>query len=367
MASVTLTSNWDLRSFRSGLTEMQAEGSRFRDTFRKGIENGGGLFGSIDRALGSLASGRFAGPLAAVGAAMTVARVASEAMSKQWENIAAATDRAATNVEAIKATRDAVQNAGKSGDALTTAQAISLKGLQSEAASAAADASKIGDPSTLKGAAKTALELNGGNGLSAVITFMRMTAGRMNLPFFGQDYDSANKLFNNSQQRAQDTRNAVSVATQLQPYQVYANETAQRSAQAGQTGARDRLDVAQGRKTSYEAAAAQLLLANAQFQSAKTTFGENDPRTLNAQSAALSAFTTYDNELTQARRFRNDPTIAADSLARLGGGGGVNVFGDGQGQLLFEQKRLTQSTQQLITVMSQLNVTLSRFNAGDVR
>jgi hypothetical protein len=368
MASVTLTSNWDLRSFRTGLTEMKTEGARFRDSFKKSIEGGGGLFGSIDKGLGTLASGRFAVPIAAIGAALTVAKVATEAMSKQWENIANATERAAANAEAIQATRDAVQSAAKSGDALTAAQEIALKGKQSAAASAAADAAAMADPSTFAGARKMANELNGGgNSLSGFITFMRISAGRMGVPFFGGDYEAANKLFNDRQQRAQDTRNEAETARQLKPFVDFANQTTQRSAQAGQIAAEDRLNVAQGRTTAYEAAANQLLLANAQFQSTKALFGENDPRTIQAKTAALSAFTAYDTEITQARRFRNDPTIAADSMARLGGGGGVNVFGDGRGELLFEQKRLNQSTQQLIGVMRELNVTLSRRSSNDIR
>lgn len=367
MASVTLTSNWDLRQFRTGLQEMKAEGARFRTTFQKGIEGGGGLFGSIDKGLGSLASGRFAAPIAAIGAAMAVARVASEAMGKQFENIANATERAAANLEAIKATRDAVQSAAKSGDALTVAQSIALRGKQSEAASAAADASGIADPSTFAGARTTAKTLGGDSTLAGLYHFMMISGGRLGIPGMGGAYDAANELYNNRQQRAQDTRNAADTAAQLKPFVDFANETTQRSAQANLIGAEDRLGVAQGRTTGYEAAANQLLMANAQLQSTKALYGENDPRTLAAQSSALSAFTAYDSELTNARKFRNDPTIAADSLARLGGGGGVNVFGDGRGELLFEQKRLTQSTQQLITVMSQLNVTLSRANANDVR
>lgn len=365
MSNITIKAGLNSAGFRSGLKEMEQEAKNFRAAFRKNIENGGGLFGSIDAALGKLSTGRFAGSIAAVGAALGIARVASEAMSKHWENVAAATDRARQNIEAIQATRDAVTGQRFQGDAASEAQARSAAARADEAAQAAREAGEIGDPSTFAGASRAAVALNGGErNLSSFFTMLRINAGRFGVPFFGQDYESANQLYNERQQRAQETRQESDRTAQLKPFVEFQNATAQRAGVAAQVAAEDRLGVAQGRTTGFEAAANALLLANQQFNETKRMFGDNDPRTQQARAAALDAFTSYDSEITNARRFRNDPTIAADSLARLGGGGGVNVFGDGRGELLFEQKRLNTTISGLTQVMQNLNVTLSRVNLG---
>jgi hypothetical protein len=363
--AVSIKTTLDATGFRQGLDNMRAEGARFRDSFRRTIEQGGGLFGAVDRGLGVLASGRFAAPLAAVSAAMTALRGISEGLSRNWENIAAATDRARQNVEAIQSTREAVAAQRFAGDAATAAAARTATFRAEEAAQAAREASEVGDPTTFAGASRTAVALSGGErSLSAFVTMLRINAGRFGVPFFGQDFESANELFNERQQRAQQARQDNNRTAELRPFTEFANRTAQRGAQAAQIGAEDRLGVAQGRTMPFEAAANAFLLASQQFEDTRRTFGDADPRTLQARAAATDAFTAYDNELTGARRFRNDPTIVADSLARLGGGGGVGVFGDGRGELLFEQKRLNQSIAGLTQAMQSLTLTLSRNPAG---
>lgn len=366
MPNIIIKTGLNSSGVRSGLRELESEARNFRATFRKNIESGGGLFGSIDAALGKLATGRFAGHIAAIGAALGVARVASEAMSKHWENVAAATDRARQNVEAIQATRDAVTGQRFQGEAASDAQARSAAARADEAAQAAREAGELGDPSTFSGLRKTANALAGSDGpsLKGFYNFMMLAGGRLGIPGMGKAYESANELYNERQQRAQETRQASDREAQLRPFVEFQNATAQRAGVAAQVAAEDRLGVAQGRTTGFEAAANALLLANQQFNETKRMFGDNDPRTQQARAAALDAFTSYDSEITNARRFRNDPTIAADSLARLGGGGGVNVFGDGRGELLFEQKRLNTSISGLTQVMQNLNVTLSRVNLG---
>lgn len=154
MANITIKAGLNSTGFRSGLKEMESEARKFRDAFRKNIENGGGLFGSIDAALGKLATGRFAGPIAAIGAAMFAAREASDYINKRWENIAAATDRARQNVEAIQATRGAVAGQRFQGDAATAAQARSAAARADEAAQAAREAGALGDPNTFSGASR---------------------------------------------------------------------------------------------------------------------------------------------------------------------------------------------------------------------
>jgi hypothetical protein len=362
---VTIKTALNADGFRAGLDSMRAEGARFRDSFRRTIEQGGGLFGAIDRGLGVLSSGRFAGPLAAIGAGMTALRGISDGLAKNWENIAAATDRARQNVEAIQTTREAVTGQRFAGDAATAATARDAAARAAEAAQAAREAGELGDPTTFRGASQTAVALNGGErNLSSFITMLRINAGRFGVPFFGQDFEAANDLFTERQQRAQQTRQEVDRTAQLRPFEEFRQRAEQRSGTAAQVAAEDRLGVAQGRTTGFEAAANALLLATQQFEDTRATFGENDPRTQQARAAATDAFTAYDNEITNARRFRNDPTIIADSLARLGGGGGVGVFGDGRGELLFEQKRLNQSISGLTQAMQTLNVTLSRTNLG---
>lgn len=363
--AVTIKTALDASGFRSGLDAMRAEGARFRDQFRKTIEQGGGLFSAVDRGLGTLASGRFAAPLAAIGAGMAAIRGIADGLAKQWENIAAATGRARDNLAAISSTRDAVAAQARAGDSATAYERMRSRFQASEAAQAAGEAAEIADPSTFRGAAQTATALNNGvRGLAAAVTFLRISAGRFGVPFFGEDYESANQLYNDRQQRAQQTRQQAEQTEKLRPYVEFANRTEQRAGQAAQIAAEDRLGVAQGRTMAYEAAANALLLANQQYEDTRRTYPDEDPRTQQARAAALDAFATYDRELTTARRFRNDPTIVADSLARLGGGGGVGVFGDGRGELLFEQKRLNQSIAGLTQVMQSLQVTLSRANLG---
>jgi hypothetical protein len=366
MANLTIKAGLNSLGFRSGLKEMEAEARNFRAAFKRNIENGGGLFGSIDAALGKLASGRFAGQIAAIGAALGVARVASEAMSKYWDNVAASTDRARQNIEAIQSTRGAVAGQKFQGDAANAELARASAERAGEAAQAAREAGEIADPSTFAGLRKTANTLAGSDGpsMSGFYHFMMLAGGRLGIPGMGKGYEAVNELYNERKQRAQETRNAAEREAQLRPFTEFQNATAQRAGVAAQIAAEDRLGVAQGRTTGFEAAANALLLANQQFEETKRMFGDNDPRTQQARGAALDAFTAYDSEITQARRFRNDPTIAADSLARLGGGGGVNVFGDGRGELLFEQKRLNTSISGLTRVLQTLNVTLSRANLG---
>ncbi len=358
MANVTLSSNWDLRSFRSGISEMKAEVGRFNETFKKGIESGGGLFGSIDKAFGKLATGRLAAPMAAVGAAMTVAKVASEGISKYWDNVASATERALQNIQAIESTRAAVLDASRSGDALTEAQRIQQRGRQGAAASAAAEAAAIGDPSTDAGRKRLSKELGGG-GLSGFYHYLTLTAGAYGI-VFGGAYDAANQLYQQRQQRAQETRQEADRAEQLRPFVEYQNRSQQNAADSAYWSARERIDVAQGRTTSYEAASYAFLRAHNQYQNTRDAFGDEDTRTIQAKASVLDAFGSYDREITQARRYRNDPTISADSLARIGGGGGVNVFGNGRGELVFSQDRLTKSIEQLTPAVRDLGQTLSR-------
>jgi len=89
-------------------------------------------------------------------------------------------------------------------------------------------------------------------------------------------------------------------------------------------------------------------------------------RDARAKAGVLSAFAAYDDALVAARRYRNDPLIAAASLARLGGGGGVNVFGQGQGELLFEQKRMNASMQSVVEILRRLEVRYSRGAGGGI-
>lgn len=362
MSSITIKAGLDSSGFRAGLDTLKGEARNFRETFQKGIEQGGGLFGSLDKAFGKLATGRLATPIAAIGAALTVARVATDAMSKSWENMASSTERALQNIQAIEATREAVASQRYAGESANRFEAIRQAGIASAAGSAQQAAGEIGDPSTIRGLIKTANTLAGKEGPSATgfYHFLMLAGGRMGIPGMGAGYEAANELYNQRQQRAQETRQQASQAEQLRPYVEFANRSAQRSAQGGLISSEDRLNVAQGRTTAYEAAANKLLVANAQYQDTLKTFGENDPRTLQAKSAALDAFTDYDTSLTQARKFRNDPTIIADSLARLGGGGNVGVFGQGQGELLFEQKRLNQSMSGLTQAVVALNASFSR-------
>lgn len=363
MATVTLSSNWDLRGFRTGLTEMKSEATRFRDSFKKGIEDGGGFFGSLDKAFGKLATGRLAVPFAAVGAALTVAKVATEGMAKQWENMAASTERALQNIQAIESTRSAVMDAARQGDSLTAAQRIQQRGLDSAARSAATEAGALGDPSTAAGRRRMAEELSGGSTLLRLWHQGVLTAGAFT-PVGSGAYDAANELYNQRQQRAQETRQEADRAAQLRPFVEFQNRSTQRAGISSVESAQERIAVAQGRFTGYEAASRALLRANTELQDARRTFGENDPRTQAAQAAALDAFGAYDRELTTSRRFRNDPTIAADSLARIGGGGNVTVFGNGRGELLYSQDRLTKSIEALTPVVRELGVAFSRTSSA---
>lgn len=359
--SVTIKAIFDGSNVRAGMQALASEGRVFRDTFKKNIESGGGLFGSIDSALGKLAGGRFAAPIAAVGASLVVMRGVLGGMVRQWENMDAASARMRENVEAISATRDAVASASRAGDSANVYEAMRARMLRATAEDAARQGAELGDPSTFRGAARTATALNNGErGMGAAITFLRLTAGRFDIPFFGDDYAAANQLYQDRQQTVYKTRQEADRAQQLRPFVEFANRTDQRSAQATLVAAEDRLGMVQGRTTAFEAAANRLLFANAQYEDTAKLYGAEDPRTLSARASALDAFASYDAELSTARRFRNDPTIAADSLARLGGGGSVNVFGDGRGELLFEQKRLNQSAQGLIKEIQALNVTLSK-------
>lgn len=362
MATVTLSSNWDLRGFRTGLSEMKSEATRFRDSFKKGIEDGGGFFGSIDKALGKLSTGRLAVPFAAVGAALTVAKVASEGMAKQWENMAAATERALQNIQAIESTRSAVTDARFQGDALTRAQGLEQRGRENAASAAATEAAALGDPSTAEGRKRFAKEL-GGNGLMGLYHYLTLTAGAYS-PIGSGAYDAANELYNQRQQRAQETRQSADRAAQLQPFVEFQNRSAQNAANSAYWSARERIDVAQGRTTGYEAASYALFRAHDQYQNTLRMFGERDPRTVQAQASALDAFAAYDREFTQTRRFRNDPTISADSLARIGGGGNVTVFGNGRGELLYSQDRLTKSIEALTPVVRELGVVFSRTSSA---
>lgn len=366
--SVTIKAGLDGSRFTAGLRALTAEGRNFRETFKKNLESGGGLFGSFDAALGKLAGGRFAAPIAAIGAGLAVVRGVAGALERHWENIAASTERARQNVEAMNATRDAVAGQARAGDSANAYEAIRARGLRSEAEQAAREGAELGDPTTFAGASRTAVALNNGErNFSAFVTMLRINAGRFGVPFFGKDFEAANQLYNERQQRAQETRHEADRAEQLRPYVELANRTEQRSGQAAVTAAQDRLDVAQGRKTAYEAAANAFLFASKQYEDLRGTLkNDDDPRVQSARAGVLNAFAAYDSELTQARRFRNDPTIAADSLTRLGGGGGVNVFGDGRGELLFEQKRMTQSMQQIVQIAQRIEAAFSRSAGGDV-
>lgn len=362
MSSITIKAGLDSGAFRSGLQAMQSEARNFRDAFRKNIEQGGGLFGSFDAALGKLATGRFAGPIAAIGAGMIAIRAVADGLDKHWQNIAAATDRARQNVEAIEATRAAVSGQRYTGENANEALERDIAAKRAALATAQSEANQVGDPTTMEGRAAFARGMNK-NSLAGYFDFLRLTASQY-IPGMGKPSDEASAEYNRRQDALQKALQEVTAAEELSPYEQYANRSAQRSAQSAQITAEDKLGMAQGRTTGYEAAANKLLTANAQYQDTLKTFGENDPRTIQAKASALDAFTAYDSELTNARKFRNDPTIAADSLARLGGGGSVNVFGNGQGELLFEQKRLNQSISGLTQVMQTLNVTLSRTNMG---
>lgn len=368
MSTVTIKAVFDSSGVRAGLTALKGEANNFRATFNRGIERGGGFFGSLDAALGKLATGRFAGPIAAVGAALAVARVTTEAMSKNWENMASSTERALQNIQAIEATRSAVMGQKYAGEAMNTQQERELASKQGAAAKAAGEAGEFGDPSTFAGRAKTAKELGGG-GITGFYHYLMLTGGALGVPGMGGAYDAANELYNQRQARANETRQAADQAAQLNPFVQYANRSQQRAAQGDLQSAVDRLGVAQGRATNYEASQRKALLAHAQYQDTLRTYSnnENDPRVMQAKAAALDAFTTFDTEATQARRFRNDPTISADSLARLGGGGTVGVFGQGRGELLFEQKRLNSAIAGLTQVMRDLNATVSRGASNDVR
>lgn len=367
MSSITIKAGLDSGAFRSGLQAMQSEARNFRDTFRKNIEQGGGLFGSFDTALGKLATGRFAAPIAAIGAGLITIRAVAGGLEKHWENIAASTDRARQNIDAIESTRANVASQRYSGDAAVANYERDLRAKEAALRTAMDDAAQFGSqaPTTNEGRADFARGISG-RGFAGFFDYLRLTASQY-IPGMDGPINEASAEYNRRQEAVQRARQELDAAQQLRPYSDYANRSAQRSAQGGQIASEDRLGMAQGRTTAYEAAANKLLVANAQYQDTLKTFGENDPRTIQAKSSAIDAFAAYDSEITNARRFRNDPTIAADSLARLGGGGGVNVFGDGRGELLFEQKRLNQSISGLTQVMTQLNVTLSRQPAsGDV-
>jgi hypothetical protein len=202
-----------------------------------------------------------------------------------------------------------------------------------------------------------------GTGLRGFIDFLRLTASQY-LPGMGGSIDEASAEYNRRQDAVAKARQDLLRAQTMRPFEQFRQRTEQRTAETAETAAGDRLAVAQGRATPFEAAGRALIAATKQLEDTRRTFGADDPRTLTARASALDAFTAYDSEVTRARRFRNDPTIVADSLARLGGGGGVGVFGDGRGELLFEQKRLNTSIASLTKAMQTLTVALSRTNVG---
>jgi hypothetical protein len=367
MSSITIKAGLKSAGFKTGIQEMRNEWKNFRATFDAKIDKGGGFFGSIDAAIGKLSTGRLAAPFAAIGVALVGARIATEAMSKSWENMASATDRALQNVQAIESARASVSGQKYAGDTLTRDQAREL-GAKRSAASEAAQQATYGDTSTFAGRRQTAKAM-AGEGIGGFWQFLKLTGGAMGVPMLSKGYDAANEEYKRQQSTADATRTAANLAADLSPYNQFANRTQQRSGQGDLQSAVDRLGVAQGRVTGYEAAQRKALLANAQYQDALKTYSnnENDPRVMQAKAAALDAFTAFDTEANQARRFRNDPMISADSLARLGGGGSVGVFGQGKGELLFEQKRLNTSIAGLTQEIRNLNVNLSRGAGGDVR
>lgn len=363
--SVTIKTVLDGSGVRAGLQALASEGRTFRDTFKKNIESGGGLFGSIDSALGKLAGGRFAAPVAAIGAGLVIIQGLAGGIEKHWENIAESTERARQNIDAIESTRSAVSGQRFSGESANAALARDIAGKRAAAQAYAADAALAPDPTEVEGRAKFARNMSG-TGFAGFWDFLRLTASQY-IPGMGKPMDEASAEYNARQDRMRASAQDLAKAEQLRPYVEFANRTEQRGGQSALIAAEDRLGVSQGRITGFEAAANKLLFASAQYQDALRTYGsESDPRVQSARASALEAFTTYDAELSTARRFRNDPTIAADSLARLGGGGGVNIFGDGRGELLFEQKRLNQSTLALTKEIQALNVTLSKGFGFDV-
>lgn len=396
MANITIKAGLNSAGFRSGLKQMEAEANNFRAAFRKNIENGGGLFGSIDAALGKLASGRFAAPLAIMGAAVSAINGQVQRLNAQWENFGRATNRAQQNLEAIKSLHEQIAGQRFAGDRASTEAERAARAANTEMYDKTATAAAMKDPTTISGAFSNEIKRSGREGAGwrtldalALLTgasFVRSGLSKIGLaeesknplflgattvigsagvPIASNYFDAQNELFNEQKSAADRARTEAIRRGEMLPFEQFAYRTAQRAGDSAQMAAEDRLGMAQGRTMGFEAAAKALILANQQYEDARRTIkNDNDPRVQQARGAALDAFTAYDSEITQARRFRNDPTIAADSLARLGGGGGVNVFGDGRGELLFEQKRLNTSISGLTRVMQTLNVTLSRTNLG---
>jgi hypothetical protein len=338
MARVGIKTFLDATGFRSGLNTLKAEGERFRAQFRRGIESGGGLFGAVNQGLGSLASGRLAAPIAAVGAALIVARAASQQIANYWESVAESTRRAARDAESIRQSADAQVSSRVAGESANRDLERRLAAARAEEEDLNRNARNLKDPRSILNVVENVQRLNpDGSAASKTLDALRLIAGSFGIGSAQEDATQEFDRQEDARQAARERRRNLEAQVQRQRFD---NSQVQVTAEDTREQARDRRRVTRGELLESEATAAQLEREKRRLDAMRAFFNDDtNPAVIQQEAKVVQTAGQLEQQVMQQQRFRNDPMISADDLTRVGGGGGVGVFGDGQGQMLVETRR----------------------------
>lgn len=356
-AKIIIDTALNSTGFKAGLDSMRQEAGRFRQTFSDSLDKGGGLFGSLDKAAGKLASGPLARMAAGIGAAMVVAGKAVSMVEAHFDNLNTGIARTKSEMEGMAGIYQKVAAQRFQGGAANTILESEVKDKEWRAKDAESQADKLGDPTTLSGAIKTYRNRGHSAATSALMGFRT---------FSDSDNSQADalKLYNEKKDAASKARQEAAEANQMYRFQRFGNSMTQFNAEQGYEGKTDQARVKSGGMADFEAQEKEVYRAKKRFDATSKMYGDSDPRTIASRGEMVDATSSFQQMVEGRGRNRNDAVISADSLSRLGGGGGVNAFGDGKGELLSETKRVTAAIERVVKAIEgqKMNPTTGTFD-----
>lgn len=349
MSKIVIDTAVNSTGFKAGLDSMRQEASRFKQTFTQGMNEGKGFFGSLDKSIGKLATGPLGGLIASIGAGMLIAGKAVDMVARHFDVLTGNLARAKNEMQGYADLNKKVAAQQYQG---SSANQILQSDVEEKALKAKQDTeqeNRYGDPTTLAGAIKN-YRARGMGAIAAAAQGMRT--------FLDTDGSQAEELafYNEKKDTASKSRLAAAEARRLFKFQEFDNKMVQYNAEQGYQGKLDQALVKGGYLTDFDAQEQNIYRAKSRYAATQKMYGDTDPRTIAARGEIVDSVSSYTQLVAESGRYRNDPVIAADSLARLGGGGGVNAFGDGRGELLSETKRIASGIERVVTAIKDLKL-----------